>query len=311
MNSQALVSEFQEFLEVRNFAVTTVSLYTREALQFLEFLLRIGLSSVTAITKAHLEQYRLEIFYLRGKPKSKNKGQPLAMSTQSLRLVAVCKFITFLVHAEYLLVDVAAGFQFPKKPDVLPRAVLSERETLTLLLTPDVSHLLGVRDRAILEVLYGTGIRNAELRSLTLGQLDQGRQLLRVLGKGSKERVVPFGEEAEIWLEEYLNKVRPLLLRDPHNPWIFLTTNGRRFCCFDLITIVARLAKKAGLTKTVTPHVLRHSCATHMLSRGADLRYLQALLGHSNIGTTEVYTRVDVADLRRVILRCHPRERKA
>ena len=128
------------------------------------------------------------------------------------------------------------------------------------------------------------------------------------MGKGGKSRVVPMGQEAEVWLEEYL-RLRPQLLRQADERTLFLTNRGRPFNREGLAAIVHRSTKKAGLEKVVTPHILRHCCATHMLKRGAGLRYLQALLGHSNSSTTDRYTKVEVSDLRRVVMRCHPRER--
>lgn len=311
MNDEVLVFQFKEYLAVRRYAHTTIVLYAREAKTFLTFAHSLGLTSVAELARPHLEQYRVVLFYRKGMPKTKSVGQSLAASTQCLRLAAVVKFISFLVHSDYLLLDIGAGFEYPKVPDTLPREVLSERETLKLLTTPDVSNPMGVRDRSVLELLYGTGIRNTELRDLTLAHLDFSRHLVRVLGKGEKERMVPLGEEAEIWLEEYLTSVRPLMVRNPQAPWLFLSVRGCQLEAGVLIRIVTQAAKKAQLTKHVTPHILRHSCATHMLSRGADLRYIQALLGHSTPVTTQLYTRVEITALRKVILRCHPRERKS
>jgi integrase/recombinase XerD len=195
-------------------------------------------------------------------------------------------------------------------PDQIPRTILSERETLRLLEAPPVDSELGVRDRAILEVLYGTGLRNTELCQLNLDELDFARHLLRVShGKGDKPRLVPLGEEAEIWLQEYLLKVRPRLLRNANDHQVFLGSRGCPLTRARLATLVSRWARRAGLQKHTTPHTLRHSCATHMLAHGADLRYIQAMLGHSSPETTQRYTRVEISDLRKVILRCHPRER--
>ena len=162
-----------------------------------------------------------------------------------------------------------------------------------------------------MEALYATGVRNSELGSLKLDDLDWANHCLRVEnGKGGKWRVVPLGEEAEIWITEYLQKVRPQQLQDPEEKAVFLTNRGRPFKRESLTDVVHRWSKTVGLEKRVTPHVLRHCCATHMLKRGAGLRYLQAMLGHSSSDTTERYTRVEVSDLRRVVMRCHPRERQ-
>ena len=284
----------------------TVSAYTAELAPFLDSLRRQSLQSLAGLTRAHLQSYQTELFY------HEFRGRKITPSTQATRLGAVRSFVRFLVRHDYLLLDVSAGLELPKVPQSLPRTILSEPETLRLLEAPDVETTLGLRDRAILEVLYGTAIRNSELRMLGLGQIDTGRRLLHIEhGKGDKARMVPLGEEAEIWLEEYLRKSRPQLARSSSPPQlVFLTSRGLRFDKGGLSQVILRWAKKAGLEKHVTPHALRHSCATHMLRRGANLRYIQELLGHSNVDTTEGYTRVEISDLRKVLARCHPREKK-
>ena len=297
-------NRFREYLQMRNLAASTVLAYTREVRPFLELMTTCGLASVAGLTRTHLEEYRTELFY------QEYRGRRLTLKTQSARLNAVRCFVRFLVRQEYLLVDVAAGLDLPKVPRSLPRTVLSEPEALRLLERPELGTTLGLRDRAILEILYGTAIRNAELRLLTLGQLDWARKLLQIHGKGDKMRLVPLGEEAEIWLEEYLAKARPLLARAGSPPLVFLSSRGKKLTSACLSARVLCWARQSGLTKHVTPHCLRHSCATHMLRRGANLRYLQELLGHSQAQTTELYTRVELSDLRKVLLRCHPRERK-
>ena len=297
---------FGEYLRMRNMSPLTVKAYTAELAHFLTFLQRQSLESLSGLTRLHLQGYQTELFY------HEFRGSRISPNTQATRLAAVLSFVHFLVAQDYLLLDVSVGLELPKSVRGLPRTILSEPETLRLLEAPDTATTLGLRDRAIMEVLYGTAIRNAELRALTLGQVDQGRRLLHIEhGKGDKARMVPLGEEAEVWLEEYLCKARPLLARakSPHHV-VFLTRSGLSFGSANLAEMVLRWAKKAGLEKHVTPHSLRHSCATHMLRRGANLRYLQQLLGHANANTTEGYTRVEISDLRKVITRCHPRERK-
>ena len=187
--------------------------------------------------------------------------------------------------------------------------MLSESEALQLLEQPDVRTPEGIRERAMLELFYGTGLRNSELRYLRMGQLDLSRGLLRIdHGKGGKGRVVPLGEEALAWLEEYLAQVRPSLVQSPDHDLVFPGLIAREIGRGQLAKLFQRLGREAGLEKTVTPHVLRHSCATHMLRRGASIRHLQTLLGHSCLDTTQRYTRVEVSDLAKVIARYHPRE---
>jgi len=208
-----------------------------------------------------------------------------------------------------LLRNPASQLELPGHKPPLP-VVLTESEVLKLLETPDIKKLTGIRDRALLELLYGTGLRNGELCSLTLDLLDLATHRVRLQkGKGEKPRVLPLGQEAQAWLELYLENVRPFWLRDPAVQAVFLDRWGSGPILRTAVSgLVRQLGRKAGLGKAVTPHALRHSCATHMLRRGASLRHLQQLLGHEQISSTEHYTRVEVSDLRRVLLRCHPRE---
>lgn len=230
--------------------------YHYEIPKFLEFLRRQKLESLAGLTRNHLQQYWLETFNSRTR-----KGKPLSRAHLVNRLGAVVGFVKFLVSNDYLLLDVSIGMTLPKRGVVLPRTVLSESETLRLLNNgPNLDHFLGLRDRAILELLYGTGIRNSELRCLKLPDVDWPRHLLRIVqGKGGKDRWVPLGEEAEIWLEEYLQKGRPRLVRAHSGDNIFLTPSGRLLSISSLADLVGRCARRVGLEKRITPHCLRHS----------------------------------------------------
>jgi integrase/recombinase XerD len=303
IEAETWLDRFRLYLESRNYSPQTVFNYQRATQRFLKYLAKQRLESVAGLTRSLLESYRMELFYAR------YRGKPLSAKTQAIQLTGIRRFVRFLVRHDYLLVDVSDGMEMPRVADSLPRQVLTEREAVRLVEAPDTSSLMGIRDRAILEILYGTGLRNGEMVNLSLDEIDWGFHCIRLRrGKGGKSRVVPLGEEAEIWLQEYLEKVRPAYLRDESCQRVFLTFRGTSFKTESMVDVVIRAARKIGLTKPTTPHVLRHSCATHMLKRGANLRYLQALLGHSSSQTTERYTRVEVSDLRQVVLRCHPRE---
>lgn len=298
------LDRFGEYLESRNYSPATVFNYRRGTQRFLKYLAKERLESLAGLTRAHIESYRMVLYYAR------YRSKPLSPKTQAMQLTSIRRFVRFLVRHDYLLVDVSDGMELPRVPDSLPRQVLTEREAVRLVEAPDTTTLMGIRDRAILEVLYGTGLRNGEAVHLALDELDWGYHCIRLRrGKGGKPRVVPLGEEAEIWLQEYLNRVRPAYVRDDKCQLVFLTFRGTSFKTESMVDVVIRAARKIGLEKPATPHVLRHSCATHMLKRGANMRYLQALLGHASSQTTETYTRVEVSDLRQVVLRCHPRER--
>ncbi len=287
------------------FSSSTQSQYRSQIPKFLAFLQSQGLETMAGLTREHLQQYWLHVYYSRSQ-----SGKALSTGTLRIRLGTVVSFVKFLVRNDYLLLDVSLGLKLPKKSITLPRAVLSEGETLRLLTGAEGDGIFVMRDRAILETLYGTGMRNSELRLLQIPDLDWARHLIRIVqGKGGKDRWVPLGEEAELWLEEYLRRSRPTLARAHSGDTLFLSRTGRPLGISQLGVLVANWARKVGLDKHVTPHCLRHSCATHMMRRGAGLRQLQTLLGHESIGTTQTYTRVELSDLRKTLSRYHPRER--
>lgn len=299
-------ARYREYIEtVRGWSQRTVEIYTGELKGFFAYLERQGVTQLGRLNRSHLEGYRLEIFQTR------HRDKPLARTTQQVRLTGVKQFARFLYRDNYLLLDIAEGFEMPRGHDSLPRPVVSEREAVALMNAPDTSTPVGLRDRAMLEIFYGTGIRNSELRLLVLDQVDLEQGLLRIdHGKGSKGRMVPLGEEALSWLEEYLTQARAGFLRRADQNLVFVgTVTGERMPRGWLGALVRRYAVQAGIEKRVTPHVLRHSCATHMLRHGANVRHLQTLLGHASTDTTQRYTRVELSDLAEVVKRCHPRER--
>ena len=299
-------ARFRDYLQVvRQFSPSTVMAYTSELKPFFDFLkARPGWGGLSGLTREVLDEYRAHLFYLRF------RERPLTRGTQNVRFGGIKAFASFLFRENYLLLDITEHLEMPKYEKSLPRVILSEPETIRLLEAPDCGTLKGIRDRAAMEVFYGTAIRNSELRKLKLEHVDFERKVLLIdLGKGSKSRVVPLGEEAEIWLGEYLYKVRPQLVRDPSQRYVFLSIRrGRMLARAYLAELIRLYAQRINLGKTVTPHILRHSCATHMLRRGAGLRQLQVLLGHDSLDTTSVYTRVEVGDLAKVLARYHPRE---
>jgi len=236
-------------------------------------------------------------------------GARLEVASQRARLTAVKRFFKYLAQEGKLLVDPAAGLTLPKRRRRLPEALLTPKEAIRLLESIDTSTPLGLRDRAIVEVLYATGIRNAELRALRIGDHDAGAGTLFVrAGKGGKDRVVPLGPLASEAVVHYLSEARPRLLAKPTSQ-LFLTMNGNTLDALAVINAVVRAAKAAGITKPIRPHRLRHACATHMLAGGADIRHIQKMLGHGSLSTTQIYTHVEIADLKAVHRRFHPREK--
>lgn len=298
-------ARFADWLAVRYRSRDTRNNYLSAIGGFLEFVLALGLTSWAEANRDVLEEYRAHVFSLRH-PRT---GNPLRVGTHIAHLMAVKVFFKFLSREGFILGNPATELELPRHKKILP-TVLNEPEILKLMDVPNTARRTGIRDRAILELLYGTGLRNSELCSLTLDLLDLAGHSVRLQkGKGAKPRLLPLGQEAQSWLELYLERVRPFWLRNPQCQAVFLDRwGGGPIQRATISELVRRLGKKAGLGKAVTPHALRHSCATHMLRRGAGLRHIQQLLGHEQLASTEHYTRVELTDLRKVLARCHPRE---
>lgn len=304
MNIELWSERFCEHLRLLNRSERTLEAYALELRLFLGFLVERGLDDVCEIGREDVNAYRVKLHEAR-----KKNGEPLAMKTQSTKLTAVFGFIRYLYKENFILANPVRDMQLPKVPDSLPADLPTEEQVLKLLETPNTSRPQGQRDRSILELLYSSGLRNTELTSLKIQSLDLRRLEVRVeCGKGQKGRIVPMGEPAAAWAETYLSKVRPHLVRDQSCELLFLNQWGRPLYRESLVKIVVTHAVAAKLPMKVTPHILRHACATHMLARGVGLRHLQQFLGHASSSTTERYTRVEVSDLREVFLRCHPRE---
>jgi integrase/recombinase XerD len=226
--------------------------------------------------------------------------------SQARRLSALRGLFRFAVAEKQVPENPLATLRQPKQPRRLPSA-LSEREVERLLDAAERSPT-PLRDRALIEVLYGGGLRVSELTGLTLDRLHLKEQLIRVRGKGDKERLVPIGKPGRASVERYLADERPRLLRGERRNEVFVSTRGTRLTRQTVFALVRRLARRAGLEQRPSPHGLRHAFATHLVERGADLRVVQALLGHEQIATTEVYTHVSRAQLRKVYSANHPRE---
>jgi integrase/recombinase XerC/integrase/recombinase XerD len=229
-----------------------------------------------------------------------------APATVARKLAAIRSLFDFLVRMERLGQNPADLVSSPKKAEKLPR-VLSQEQMRTLLERIPARTPLELRDRAMLELAYSCGLRCEEIVNLDDGALDHETEQLRVLGKGSKERLLPVGEPAQRALRRYMERGRRVLLTDPRERALFLSKNGRRLSNSDVTRRLGLWTREAALAGGVSPHALRHSFATHLLEGGADLRTIQELLGHSSISTTQVYTRVDAARLRDTYAATHPR----
>jgi integrase/recombinase XerD len=260
------------------------------------------LSKPAQITRPILESYQRHLARL-----ETGKGRPLSVATQRARLGTLQRFFAWLCREHWLGANPAADLDLPRKqPRSLPKA-LSLEEVRAVLGVPDAGEPLGLRDRAMLEVLYITGIRRRELVMLDVGDIHFEAETLAVRkGKGGKDRLVPLGFRALEWLRLYLKTTRPRLATEAGEQALFITGYGERFNVNALGNHIRKLMEKAGLARPGSCHLLRHSCATHMHERGADIRVIQQLLGHARLDTTAIYTEVSIHHLKDVHARTHP-----
>ena len=290
-DSGKLVADYLDFLSVeRGLSPNTVSAYQEDLNTYLEFSKGGILESVRETVGDHL----MELKY-RG----------LSPVTIARHLSAIKGFYQFLLNEGKIKSDPTVSMKMPKVWAGLP-SCLSVREIAWILAQADLKKYAGIRDRAILELLYAAGLRISELIELRQSNLDFEVGYLRCVGKGKKERIVPVGKEAIKSVKLYLTKSRPHYVKgeDKH---LFVNRLGKGFTRQGLWKIVKKYARKAGIKKEISPHTLRHSFATHLLERGADLRSVQEMLGHANISTTQIYTHVDSSRLKRIHAKYHPR----
>ena len=299
-----LIDEWFHCLEERCYSVCTIESRKWALRTFLEWAEERSLILPGEITKPILETYQRWLFHYR-----KADGNPMTVGSQRSRLGALQVFFAWLCRRNLLTANPAADLELPRKQlRSLPRA-LSREQIGELLSTPDIHDPLGLRDRAILETFYATGIRRSELARLSIDDFDRSRGLLNVLGKGRKDRVVPLGEHACFWIVTYLEKTRPLLDMGATGRVLFLSAYGQRMNSDYIGGWVRRLLTQHGIVRYGSCHLFRHSCATHMLENGADIRYIQQLLGHARLDTTQIYTEVSILQLREVHARTHPHGR--
>ncbi len=261
-----------------------------------------GIRSVTEVTLPILERYQRYLFHYR-----KPDGSPLAFTSQQLLLVPLKGWFKWLTRARHILYNPASELVLPRKPMRLPVHVLSVADVEHLINQAKVTTAWGVRDRAILEVLYSTGVRRSELAALAIFDWDRPRGAITVRqGKGGRDRVVPIGDRAAAWLGKYVDEVRPQLAREPDDGSLFITDYGEPFEKNRLGDLVRRYLDYAGVKAPGSCHLLRHACATHMLENGADIRFIQALLGHADLSSTQIYTNVSILKLKEIHAATHP-----
>ena len=277
----------------RGLARNTVEAYAGDLRSFLDYCLRHEVVETEGVSSRLVVDFLLWL-----------TGEGLSARSQARRLVAVRMLFKFLCGERHLAKDPTAAVELPRIPQRLP-GVLGTEEVERLLAAPDRRTLLGLRDAAMLETLYATGIRVSELVGMRLADLHLERGYVMVFGKGSKQRLVPLGEPAILLIEEYLENVRPVW--DRGHPGLFLTQRRRTMTRQGCWKLIKGHARRAGIKVAISPHKLRHSFATHLLDHGADLRAVQEMLGHADISTTQIYTHVSQARLYRMYDAHHPR----
>lgn len=299
-----LLLQHLRWLELHNFSPTTVrkrALYVRS---FALWSLERDLLTPACITKPILESFQRHLFAHR-----QTSGKPLAWSSQHLHLKELKQFFAWLAKQNVIAHSPATELELPKLPRQLPKATLSVDEVELILQQPDVNTPLGLRDRAIFEVLYSTGIRRAEVCGLLLEHVYVDRQVLFIhLGKGQKDRYVPIGLRAMLWIARYVEHARGQLAIDPKERTLFLTNQGEPLNPDSLTEYGRRYIKAAAVDKPGACHIFRHTMATLMHDAGADIRTLQAILGHEKIDTTQIYTHVALKKLLETHSRTHPAE---
>ena len=304
----AWLERYLQALEVRNYSPGTIEQRQDGLKTFLLWAIERDLTRASEITRPILESYQRWLWRYE-RPIKDGKAKRLGISTQRSRLGALKDWFSWLVRQNVLLSNPASELELPRMEKRLPAESLSLREVETILALPDVSEALGLRDRAILEVFYSCGLRRTELANLQIHDLNSDRRTVQIRqGKGRKDRVIPIGLRALGWVERYLKDVRPRLLLDTRERALFLTGYGGPFNPDVLSRMVAEFIRKANVGRPGSCHLFRHTCATLLLEGGADIRYIQQLLGHEKLETTAIYTEVSIKQLQEVHRRCHPAE---
>lgn len=290
------------WLTVKGYSPETINRRDVALRRFIQWCDERDLGAPQAITKPILERYQRHLYYYR-----KADGKPLTLGSQHSLLAPIKTFFKWLAQENHLLYNPASELVLPKQPKRLPRDILSVSEIETILALPDHETVAGLRDRALLETLYSTGLRRMELPALKVYDIDLHRAIVIVReGKGRRDRIIPLGERALAWVEKYLTESRPQLLLNVHEEALFLNDYGDPLPRDALARKVKHYMALAGIKKTGSCHLFRHAMATHMLDNGADTRFIQAMLGHADLATTQIYTHVSVAKLKEIHAATHP-----
>jgi integrase/recombinase XerD len=299
---EIMMRDYLQSLAIQNYSEQTIG--NREFLlrQFIQWCQERGIADPVEVTRPVLERYQRYLFLYR-----KKNGEPMSFRSQHSRLVPLRMWFRWMTRRNHLLHNPASELELPRLGQPLPRNILSAPEVEQILQLCDVADSIGLRDRAVIEVLYSTGIRRGEIVALKLYDLSLDRGVLLVRqGKGKKDRYVPIGERAIAWLEKYIREARPQLAIEPDDMTVFLTVQGEPFSRDHMTSNVKARIDAAKLGKTGACHLFRHTMATLMHENGADIRFIQEILGHVKLETTQIYTHVSIRTLQQVHASTHP-----
>jgi integrase/recombinase XerD len=298
----AQIDRHLDWLTARGFAASTTTQRRRELIEFCRWC-----EDRAVLRPPDLSRVVIDLYQKRVAAYRKRDGAPLSLHSQSLKLVAVATFCKWLARERLVLYNPASELELPRRTRRLPHAVLTTAEVEKILAVPDLTTPLGLRDRAMLEVFYSTAIRRSELARLAVHDIDFARGVLIVRqGKWRKDRFVPIGERALAWVVKYLEDVRPELVGPHDDRTLFLTADGTPFGRNHIGEIVRNTIRLADIGKQGGCHLFRHTAATLMLEGGADIRYIQQMLGHASLDTTQLYTQVSIHQLKAVHDATHP-----
>jgi integrase/recombinase XerD len=299
---EVMMRDYLQALLIQNYSEQTVG--NREFLlrQFIQWCQERGIADPVEVTRPILERYQRYLFLYR-----KKNGEPMSFRSQHSRLVPLRMWFRWMTRRNHLLHNPASELELPRLGQPLPKNILSAQEVEQILQLCNIDDSIGLRDRAVIEVLYSTGMRRGEVVALKLYDLSFDRGVLLVRqGKGKKDRYVPIGERAIAWVQKYIAEARPRLAIEPDDMTVFLTAQGEPFSRDHLTGIVKARIDAAKLGKTGACHIFRHTMATLMHENGADIRFIQEILGHVKLETTQIYTHVSIRTLQQVHASTHP-----
>ncbi|MBK6599298.1 MAG: tyrosine-type recombinase/integrase [Proteobacteria bacterium] len=303
------LSEFLEDLQRRNYSPASIRAYRYDLQLFVQWVSRQEhLNTPADLTLSALENYQMHLM-LRPSLKSKNIAKAMSTASRNRHTAELRSFFRYLKRVCKLLSNPSAELECARQLKTLPKTVFTVEEMAGLLEHIPKNTPCGLRDWAAVELLYATGLRRFELLNLEISALRLAEEMVHILGKGQKERVVPFRSQRQRGLERYLSEGRPYLVEGAHHRVFVSQHHGGPVSEEEMLQAIRRHARRAEISQVTGFHQFRHTCATHMLRGGADLRCIQTILGHSQLSTTAIYTKVEVADLKKTMRECHPREK--